>query len=268
LAVALLLSVSLSGATSAPAEASCPTPSDLELEVVDRINAERTSRGVAAVEYDARLFAAALRHSEDMRDGCFLSHTGSDGSTRTSRMLDAGYPDPGREAAGAGQTSAAQIVNAWMNSSAHRAILLDARHRHVGVGYAVGSGLCLLQPFNATVAPHFWTADFGESEEPAQQTCEPLVPECSDGVDNDGNGFTDTEDVLRCDSPDDPVEQLPCEDGVDNDGDGLVDHPDDPECMAPHQISESDPRCGLGFELVLILGPLVALRRRRGRPGR
>jgi hypothetical protein len=234
----------------------------VELEVIDRINAERASDGIAPVELDVRLLAAALRHSEDMRDGCFLSHTGSDGSTRTSRMLDAGYPDPGREAAGAGQSSAASIVSGWMNSSAHRAILLDDRHRHVGVGYGVGTGPCVLQPYNATIAPHFWTADFGEADEPAQQSCAPLVPECSDGIDNDGNGLTDTEDVLRCRSPDDPREELPCRDGIDNDGDDLVDYPEDPECGGPDQVSEWDPRCGLGFELVLLLGPLAATRRR------
>lgn len=245
------------------AHAACETPSDVELGVIDLINEERTSRGIAAVEYDARLFAAALRHSEDMLGGCFLSHTGSDGSTPASRMADAGYPAPHREAAGAGQTGASSIVQAWMNSSAHRSILLDDRARHVGVGHAAASGTCVLAPYGVPVAAQFWSADFGRALEPAQTSCAPAVPECSDGIDNDGNGYTDAiEDILNCESPDDPREQRPCSDGIDNDGDGLTDHPEDPECRLPDQVSEADARCGLGFEIVVLLVPLAARRTR------
>jgi uncharacterized protein YkwD len=249
-------------------EAPCPEPSAIELEVVDRINAERAAENAPPVALDGRLFDAALGHSEDMRDGCFLSHTGSDGSTANARMSAAGYPNPLSEAAGAGQTSAGSIVSAWMASPPHRSILLDSRARHVGVGYASSPGTCFLTPFNATIAAHFWTADFGRASGPPvtpQELCggDP-EPECSDGLDNDGNGRTDSED-FHCESPDDPAEAPPCSDGIDNDGDGATDHPADPECLSPEQLSEFDPSCGLGFELVLVLPALLALRRdRRG----
>jgi hypothetical protein len=107
-----------------------------------------------------------------MRDGCFLSHTGSDGSSKNQRMLDAGYPDPGQEAVGAGQISPDQIVNAWMASSAHRGILLNANARHVGIGHAIGPDRCVLDPYGVAVQPQFWTADFGTANEPAQPACD------------------------------------------------------------------------------------------------
>ncbi len=59
------------------------------------------------------------------------------------------------------------------------------------------------------------------------------MPECSDGEDNDGDGFIDMED-FGCDNPEDDDEYneeiLPeCLDGEDNDGDGLIDM-EDPGC--------------------------------------
>src|SRR3984885_9419631 len=55
--------------------------------------------------------------------------------------------------------------------------------------------------------------------------------------------------------PDSPQCNLPqCSDGIDNDGDGLIDYPNDPGCTSPNQDSELDdcpsgpncPQCGNG----------------------
>ncbi|MER2170832.1 MAG: CAP domain-containing protein, partial [Psychrobacillus psychrodurans] len=45
-----------------------------------------------------------------------------------------------------GQKSAAQVMEAWMNSSGHRANILDAKFTHIGVGY-VGDGNYWTQMF-------------------------------------------------------------------------------------------------------------------------
>ncbi len=74
-------------------------------------------------------------------------------------------------------------------------------------------------------------------------TCDPV--ECSDGLDNDGDGRTDNMDP-GCQSHLDPSEApdpdpLPaCADGADNDGDGLTDFPDDPGCHQAFDSSEND----------------------------
>lgn len=52
-----------------------------------------------------------------------------------------------------------------------------------------------------------------------------------------------------------------CSDGLDNDGDGLADWPEDPDCQRAFDYRESGVACGLGFELALIL-PLVRRRLR------
>ena len=59
-------------------------------------------------------------------------------------------------------------------------------------------------------------------------------PECSDAIDNDGDGLTDYPGDTGCTSPEDSVEYSApeCSDGLDNDGDGVKDYPTDPECSS------------------------------------
>ncbi|MBS1119183.1 MAG: cell surface receptor domain protein [Deltaproteobacteria bacterium] len=84
------------------------------------------------------------------------------------------------------------------------------------------------------------------------------LPECSDTIDNDGDGTTDFPDDLGCTSAIDETEDSPtmpqCNDGRDNDGDGKADYPADPGCFAPQADGEEDdcptgpncPQCGNG----------------------
>ena len=88
----------------------------------------------------------------------------------------------------------------------------------------------------------------GDDGQPKQQ--------CSDGVDNDGDGMVDFPEDLGCTSETDDSENSPasaaCMDGRDNDGDGLRDYPADPGCTQPQQDDEKDdcptgpncPQCG------------------------
>jgi hypothetical protein len=61
------------------------------------------------------------------------------------------------------------------------------------------------------------------------------LPQCSDGLDNDADGYTDMTDP-ECSTPTQNYETPPnrheCNDGVDNDGDGFIDYPDDPACAS------------------------------------
>lgn len=59
----------------------------------------------------------------------------------------------------------------------------------------------------------------------------PAPPACSDGLDNDGDGFVDYPDDPGCPSPEAFPENPVCDDALDNDGDGLTDF-DDPLCQA------------------------------------
>nr|HEX4317520.1 hypothetical protein [Kofleriaceae bacterium] len=84
------------------------------------------------------------------------------------------------------------------------------------------------------------------------------APQCSDGIDNDGDGLIDFPDDPGCVSAeDDSEDSLPspaCSDGRDNDGDGKIDYPNDPGCYSPDTDDETDdcpdgpncPQCSNG----------------------
>ncbi len=64
---------------------------------------------------------------------------------------------------------------------------------------------------------------------------------CDDGIDNDGDGYLDSFDP-GCSDPSDTTEtssSLVCDDGIDNDGDGYTDYPDDPGCASPSDTTET-----------------------------
>jgi hypothetical protein len=66
-------------------------------------------------------------------------------------------------------------------------------------------------------------------------------PDCSDAIDNDGDGLTDFPDDPECSTAEDETEVEPateCNDGTDNDGDGLSDYPDDPKCDHSEDTTE------------------------------
>jgi hypothetical protein len=103
------------------------------------------------------------------------------------------------------------------------------------------------------------------------------APNCSNSIDDDGDGLSDYPADPGCDDATDSSEQspsLPCDDGIDNDLDGLTDFPADPECTSPTAPSESPieplPAGGVPTSLITTgaLLALGALEARRGRAKR
>ncbi|WFE96852.1 CAP domain-containing protein [Micromonospora sp. WMMD987] len=117
-------------------------------QVVDLVNAERAKAGCAAVTVDEKLTLAAQRHSQDQADHKTMTHTGSDGSDAGQRLDRAGYSwrTYGENVAW-NQPTPAAVMNAWMNSSGHRANILNCAFTEIGVGVANGNG-------------PYWTQDF------------------------------------------------------------------------------------------------------------
>ena len=116
-----------------------PGPTPLSAIVIDLVNVERAARGLVPMVWDQRLELAAQRHSDDQAAMSQTSHTGSDGSNLGVRLSRVGFAwRAASENVASGQTSAASVVSAWMNSPGHRANILSANTR-VGVGFAVGT---------------------------------------------------------------------------------------------------------------------------------
>ncbi|RSD19923.1 CAP domain-containing protein [Amycolatopsis eburnea] len=116
-------------------------------QVLDLVNDERAKAGCDPLTEESHLTKAAQDYSDQMSAGDFFSHTSPDGTTFDQRIKIAGYSKPGAENIAKGQTSAAQVMDAWMNSEGHRANILNCTLKKLGVGF--------------TKAGNYWVQDFG-----------------------------------------------------------------------------------------------------------
>jgi uncharacterized protein YkwD len=136
--------------TASPAQAAVRSTGSLEVEAVTVTNQMRHKYGCKAVRTDAKLTAAARRHSTDMVRKNFFSHTSSDGSNFVTRVKRAGYTQPASENIAWGQATGKDVVNAWLNSPGHRKNLLNCSVKAVGIG--------VIRRADGRV---YWTQDFG-----------------------------------------------------------------------------------------------------------
>jgi uncharacterized protein YkwD len=101
------------------------------------VNAERTSRGLRSVGYEPRLTLAAQTYAQTLTLHDWFSHVGPDGSTIVDRVTATGFPfeaQLGEVLAWGADWSPAGIVQAWMDSPAHRQQLLEPVYWRAGVG--------------------------------------------------------------------------------------------------------------------------------------
>jgi uncharacterized protein YkwD len=159
-----LLALAVAAAVLVPAAsaAACPRAESPGAQYARAVrcllNQERAEAGLAPLSSDPRLARAAVGFSHAMVSQQFFDHVSPTGSTMGERIRAAGYPGARMGETigwGAGPLAApAAIVQAWMHSPPHRAIIMDRRFREVGLGVADGS------PAGAGDAATV-TADFG-----------------------------------------------------------------------------------------------------------
>ena len=109
---------------------------NFEREVVRLVNVERTKAGLKELTYDWELSRVARIKSQDMKDNKYFSHTSPTYGSLFDMMKSFGirYRSAGENIA-RGQATPQAVVNAWMNSSGHRANILNSSFTHIGVGY-------------------------------------------------------------------------------------------------------------------------------------
>ncbi|WP_408630228.1 CAP domain-containing protein [Amycolatopsis mongoliensis] len=116
-------------------------------QVISLVNDERSQAGCKPLAEEPHLTEAAQDYSDDMSARNFFAHTNPEGVTFDQRIKNAGYSKPGAENIAKGQTSASQVMTAWMNSEGHRANILNCSLTKIGVGF--------------TKAGNYWVQDFG-----------------------------------------------------------------------------------------------------------
>lgn len=105
-------------------------------EVVTLTNDERQKAGCPPLSDNNKLQRVATAHSEDMAERDFFSHTNPDGQDPGDRATAAGYDGYAGENIAMGYQSAEAVVEAWMDSSGHRANILTCSSTEIGVGVA------------------------------------------------------------------------------------------------------------------------------------
>ncbi|MCB7050590.1 SafA/ExsA family spore coat assembly protein [Intestinimonas butyriciproducens] len=118
-----------------------------EQEVIRLVNEIRVQNGLSALTYNWELSRVARYKSQDMVDNRYFSHTSPTYGTpfQMIRAFGLSYRSAGENIA-YGQRTPQAVVNAWMNSSGHRANILSSSYTQIGVGY-VANG-------------HYWTQMF------------------------------------------------------------------------------------------------------------
>lgn len=120
---------------------------DIEQQVLNLVNKERAANGLKALQMDWQVARVAEHKSQDMLNKNYFSHTSPTYGSPFDMLKSYGvsYRSAGENIA-KGQKSAQEVVTGWMNSSGHRANILNSSYTHMGVGY-VSNG-------------HYWTQLF------------------------------------------------------------------------------------------------------------
>ncbi|GHF27439.1 hypothetical protein GCM10010218_05500 [Streptomyces mashuensis] len=141
----------LAWAPAAQAAPAAAVPQDgARQKITDLVNKERHEAGCAPVRLNDQLNLAAQRHSDDMANRHFFSHTNPDGPGPGKRITAAGYRWTAYgENIAYGQPTAADVMNDWMHSDGHRENILDCSFTEIGVGINHAPG-----------GPR-WTQEFG-----------------------------------------------------------------------------------------------------------
>ena len=110
-----------------------------EKETFDLVNQQRINNGLQALKVDEEVQRVARIKAQDMVDNNYFSHNsptyGSPFDMLNSFKIS--YRSAGENIAGNSSNSAA--VTAWMNSSGHRANILNSSFNYTGVGVVKSS---------------------------------------------------------------------------------------------------------------------------------
>lgn len=128
------------------------------------LNRERSRRGLSKLKGDSRLTTAAQRHNDYMQKKKCFSHVCPGERDLAGRLSAVGYLISGLTRWAYGENIAwgggykgtpKSMVKAWMNSSGHRANILNPTFRDIGIGFTKGS------PYDRRENAGIYTTDFG-----------------------------------------------------------------------------------------------------------
>ena len=105
-----------------------------EKEVFNLINQQRANNGLSALKVDNEVQRVARIKAQDMVDNNYFSHNSPTYGSPFDMLnsFKVSYKSAGENIAGNSSNSAA--VTAWMNSSGHKANILNSSYNYTGIG--------------------------------------------------------------------------------------------------------------------------------------
>lgn len=138
---------------------------DSDSILIELINNERHQVGLSNLVVSTLLHQAAVRHNQVMNEcaaqvsteACFSHQVTSKNEVSVwDRLVQIGYnPMYSSENIGWGYVTPQEVVAGWMNSSGHKANILNAQAENIGCSFIDGN--------NGDYKRRFYTCDFGKS---------------------------------------------------------------------------------------------------------
>ncbi|WP_425091952.1 CAP domain-containing protein [Tropicimonas sp. S265A] len=101
------------------------------------VNGARAARGLPPLPQAGALDQAAATHAQDMSSKGYFAHEAPDGSTPLRRMRAAGFDACyAAETIARGQRTEAAVVEGWINSPEHAALMFSRNPTAAGTGRA------------------------------------------------------------------------------------------------------------------------------------
>lgn len=107
--------------------------------ILELVNKERSKNGLNPLTLSQELTNVATIKAKDMRDNNYFSHTSPTYGSPFDMLQHFGihYSYAGENIA-SGQKTPEQVMTDWLNSSGHRANILNKNYTQLGVGYVEG----------------------------------------------------------------------------------------------------------------------------------
>ena len=142
------------------------TEEQIAYQVLELVNKERAANKLPPLRLHTQLQAAAHWMAQDMATNDYLDHTDHEGRELEGRLAAFEYKDYQAigENVAAGQATAVEVMEGWLQSPGHRSNILSPDYCEIGIGHLING---------SSKFRHYWAQAFGR-----QQDNFPVVINC------------------------------------------------------------------------------------------
>ncbi|MGD2128786.1 MAG: PKD domain-containing protein [Lysobacterales bacterium] len=115
------------------------------------------------LSWSSSLADIAMQHSMEMAHAGYFAHVSADGTSMGTRVFPywSGSIVGENIATSSADRTDAYVVDLWLNSAGHCALIMDPRFTHAGIGWGHDPDNGWVEPTSGILMKYFWTLDFG-----------------------------------------------------------------------------------------------------------